>query len=169
MTGPLRLIPAAALAAVFATHADAEVHHLSQHGDWHVMLDADPAGMSCAASTENRYGEVFDLTIKHDGEMQLYLLFEGKPGVSQADIDILIEGAKPWEFDGVFFTEHGGVFTFNDVPTAIEFMIDLQSGRSVGLARRDETDTVGNFSLDGSRGAIYGLFECYRRISGVGA
>lgn len=166
----LRLIPALALGVLLATQADAQdAYHLSTHGDWDVVLDADPAGMSCAASTQNRLGEVFDLTIKQSGEMQLYLIFEGQPGFHQLDVDIIIEGVQSWELDGVMFTEFGAVFTFPSANLAVEFMVDLQVGRSVGLAQRDETDTVGNFSLNGSRDAIDGLFDCYRRISGVAA
>ena len=170
MNGTIRLLPALALGAIFATQADAsDVYHLSTHGDWDVILDAEAGNMSCAASTVNNAEEVFDLTIKQDGGMQMYVLFEGKPGVQQINLDVVIEGVERWELDNVTFTEHGAVFNFPDAILALEFMADIQNGRSVGITRPREQKIVTNWSLRGSRDAINGLFECYRRITGVGA
>jgi hypothetical protein len=170
MTGPLRLIPALALAAVFATSAKADFYHLSTHGDWDVVLNADAEGkLSCAASTENLAGEVFDLTMWQDGLMQAFFIFEGDAGIHQRDIDVVITGADRWALTAVTFTEYGAVFTFPSVPQAVEFMLDVQAGTSLGIAHPNQRKTFGDFSLRGSRAAITSLFECYRRISGVAA
>lgn len=48
-------------------------------------------------------------------------------------------------------------------------MMDIQAGKSVALTRPRDREQVANWSLRGSRDAINGLFECFRRISGVGA
>jgi hypothetical protein len=169
MFGPLRLIPAAALAAVFATHADAETHYLSTHGDWRVALEVTGGDMACAASTVNGLGEMLDLTIKSDAQATLYVIFDGKPGMKQIDLDVVIAGADRWELENLTLTQYGLFFNFPDAALALQFMIDVQNGLAFGLAHPRSAETFGDFSLDGSRGAIDGLFECFRRISGVGA
>lgn len=169
MTGPLRLLPAAALGLLLASAADAEVHHLSTHGDWSVALEVNDGGMACAASTSNRLGEILDMTITDKAQMTLYVIFDGKPGVSQIDFDVVIAGADRWELENATMTQYGIFFNFPSPALALEFMIDVQEGTSFGLAHAGETDTYGNFSLTGSRAAINGLFECFRRISGASA
>lgn len=100
--------------ALMATTATADVYHLSEHGDWDVILDTTEGNMSCAASTVNNAEEVFDLTIYQDSRMAMYIMFDGKPGVFQVNLDVVIEGGSRWELDNVTFTEHGAVFNFPD-------------------------------------------------------
>ena len=164
------MITAAVLTATLATQAAAfDTYTISRHGAWDVTLTANSDGMYCAASTENNRGETFDLTIYPTGTLQLFLLFDGQEETAHLDLDVHIGGAPAWELDQVFFTPGGAMFEFGEAHTAVEFVVDLQKGTTVAISLRDQRKRYGNWSLTGSRAAIDSLFECFRRISGVGA
>lgn len=165
-----RNILATALAALIATSAQAsDVYHMSTHGAWDVYLTSNDNGMNCAASTTNRNDETFDVTIYANGSLRLFVLFDGSGDQSHLDIDVHIKGVTAWELDEVFFTSAGAVFEFGEAHKAVKFVVDLQRGSEVAISLRDQAKRYGHWSLNGSRAALDGLFECYRRISGVGA
>lgn len=160
---------AAALAIMASSAAASDIHYLSQHGDWVVALDATHGNMSCAAQTINNAEEIFDFTITQNGQMTMYIIFDGKPGLFQVNLDVVIEGVETWEMDNVNFTPYGAYFNFPDPVTALEFMIDVQRGKTLTIHKPRDQQAVTGWSLNGSKAAIDGMFECFRRISGVGA
>jgi hypothetical protein len=169
ITGPARLIPAIALGALFATQAPAsDVYHLSTHGDWTVSLESDDS-LACAASTTNRSGEIFDMTIRQDGSITMFIIFDGNPGMKQINMDVVIAGVTTWEMDNVTFTEYGAWFRFDDTKQGVAFMGDLQNGQSVAITRPRDAQIVTSWSLRGSRDAIAALADCFKRIVGAPA
>lgn len=155
--------------ALMATTATAEIHYLSQHGDWVVSLDATHGSMSCAAQTINNAEEIFDFTITQDGQMTMYIIFDGSGPERLVNFDLVIEGVERWEMDNATFTPIGAYFNFPDPVTALEFMIDVQNGKSLTINRPRDPNPVSGWSLNGSKAAIDGMFQCFRRVSGVGA
>lgn len=169
LTGPARLIPAVALAAVLATSAEAyEKFPLSAHGDWTVSVEVwDHGGMSCAAQTYSTDG-TFDITMTDKGMTRIFILYDNPRGDGQTmPLDVMIEGVKRWRFSEFAFTPGGANTEFVSPITALEFMLDIQKGATVQMMRRGGDTVYGEWSLRGSREAIDGLFECYGRISGV--
>jgi hypothetical protein len=164
------MITAAVLTATLATQAAAfDTFHISRHGAWEVTLTTNSDGMYCAASTVNAKNETFDVTIYPNGTLRLFLLFDGQTETAELDIDVHIKGAPAWELDQMFFTPGGAMFEFGQASNAVKFVVDLQNGTEVAISLRDQRKRYGHWSLTGSRAAIDGLFECFRRISGVGA
>lgn len=167
-----RLIPALALGAFFATQSDAyEAHVLSHHGDWTVHAEVyDDGKMGCAAYVDN-HDSRFDLTITNRGEMQLFVLYDnaGTDLKGAYSLDFVIEGVKRWQLSNVYFSEAGATFEFGAPADAVEFMMDVQRGASMKITAPDRHKALSTWSLRGSRDAIDGLFDCYRKISGVGA
>jgi hypothetical protein len=167
-----RLIPAIALGALFATHSDAfEAHVLSHHGDWTVHAEVyDDGKMGCAAYVDNHDSRL-DLTMTNRGEMQLYVIYDnsGTDVIGAYSIDFVIEGVKRWQLSNMYFTEVGARFEFATPSDAVEFMVDVQRGQTIKITAPDRNKALSTWSLNGSRAAIDGLFDCFRKISGVGA
>lgn len=171
ITGPARLIPAAALAALLATSAEAyEQFPISTHGDWKVAAEIwDDGSMSCAASTTRR-ASTLDITITDKSDVSVYILFDNPDGNGQIlPLDLVIEGVTRWQMDDFVFTEAGAAFSFASVITALEFMVDIQRGASVKMTQPGQDKAYGSWSLRGSRDAIDAMFDCYRKIAGVAA
>lgn len=169
LTGPALTITAAAL--MLATSAAAyEKFPLSEHGDWIVQAEVwEDGSMSCAAQTYSAEG-TFDITMTDQSAVMIHILFDNPRGTGQIiPVDLVIAGVKRWQMDGLEFGQSGASFEFASPVTALRFMLDMQQGAQVMVTRTNQETAYGIWSLHGSRDAIDGLLECYRRISGVAA
>jgi len=160
------------LSLFLVTQANAyESHHLSNHEDWSVKVEVyNDNSMSCASYTSN-HDSIFDMTITSKGDVYLYILFDNSEtsiNGKTLPFDLVITGGlftERWKMDYVRFTPQGGIFLFEDIITAVEFMVDVQQGNSIYLTPPDQTKAISTWSLTGSRDAITALFDCYRKIA----
>lgn len=171
ITHTTRMIPAAALAVVLATSAQAyELFPLSSHDDWTVGVEVwDDGGMSCTTwTTRNR--QTLEISITDKGAMQVFIMFDNPDGNGQVlPVDLVIEGVTRWQIDKFEFTQHGAGTEFVSQITGLEFMMDMQRGTAVRMTQPGGEKSYGVWSLRGSRDAIDAMLNCYTRIAGAAA
>jgi hypothetical protein len=147
-----------------AAAANYDATPLLSRGAWevqHVYLRNDGASW-CEASTTNRAGQSFDITMFDSGNASLFIFDQSwslAPRTVRFRIDI---DYSEWSIAGT--AERTSIWVaLSDKQEAGDFMAQLAEGTAVALYN-EMGHRLGTFSLKGSRAALATLAECWARI-----
>lgn len=165
---------AAAVLALFSSPVIAgDAYLYATWKNWDVVVTVlDDETMVCSAGTVNNRDETLDIVVHPTGSIQVRLWFDNQH-MDVMDQEVLIsinqgQTNKNWRITTMFMTELGGYFFFEDRAKGVQFIQDLQQGRSIQFPRPFQVSNSGLFSLAGSKVAMDHLFDCFRRTRGLG-
>ena len=160
-----------ALFALLATPALADIDRsvLLDTADWQVSHEyfVETGGEACAASTENAFGDVLDVTAWPNGDVTLYLFmaedFDGWTGAFAADAVIEIDAAR-WTLEDTQFRPQTIEFSFAGEAHALAFLAQLHEAGEVALMSPDGSAPLVAWSFADADRAVAGLGTCHDRI-----
>ncbi|QDY69393.1 hypothetical protein [Qingshengfaniella alkalisoli] len=146
-----------------APHLDRS--ELYSGGAWRVELtvDTDGGDLWCSASTRNRAGQSFDLTLYDSGRIALFVT-DPRWDLAQRDVSFGLD------VDGGFWRLRGraqGTSIGAALPSgsdAVELLERISVGRRATLINNRRLP-VANFALQGGDRAFVELYDCASKIS----
>lgn len=139
--------------------------NLFSRGAWSVDLkiDTSDSSMWCAASTTNKFGQVFSISGLENGSVGLHII-DPDWSLREREINFLVDiDYSRWDVaasaDGIGLTTW-----MADADQAAKFMAELSAGNAVAVYNQTE-QRLATFSLRGSKLAIAQFFKCFDRVA----